>query len=109
VLTGLGFSAIVTAYTARLRDEQGLAALFRFGIMPLFIFSGTFFPISQLPAWVQPVAYMTPLYHGVSLCRGLALGTGFEVNPIVSVGYLAALLVIGTILATRLMRRRLIK
>jgi len=109
VLTGLGFSAIVTAYTARLRDEQGLAALFRFGIMPLFLFSGTFFPISQLPAWVQPVAYMTPLYHGVSLCRGLALGTGFEVNPIVSVGYLAALLVIGTILATRLMRRRLIK
>ena len=109
VLTGLGFSAIVTAYTARLRDEQGLAALFRFGIMPLFLFSGTFFPISQLPAWVQPVAYATPLYHGVSLCRGLALGTGFEVNPIVSVGYLAALLVIGTILATRLMRRRLIK
>jgi len=109
VLTGLGFSAIVTAYTARLKDEQGLAALFRFGIMPLFLFSGTFFPISQLPAWVQPVAYATPLYHGVSLCRGLALGTGFEANPIVSVGYLAALLFFGTILATRLMRGRLIK
>jgi len=108
VLTGLGFAAVVTAYTARLKDEQGLSALFRFGIMPLFLFSGTFFPISQLPGWIQPIAYATPLFHGVSLCRGLALDTGFEVNPIVSVSYLLALLALGTLLATRVMRRRLI-
>ena len=109
VLTGLGFSAIITAYTARLQDEQGLSAMFRFGIMPLFLFSGTFFPISQLPGWIQPVAQATPLFHGVSLCRGLALGVGFEVNPAVSIAYLVGLLVVGTLLATRLMGRRLIK
>ena len=108
VLTGLGFAAIVTAYTARLKDELGLSSLFRFGVMPLFLFSGTFFPIAQLPGWIQPVAYATPLYHGVSLCRGLALGAGFEVNPLVSFTYLTALLAIGTILAVRQMRRRLI-
>lgn len=108
VLTGLAFSAIVTGYTARLKDEQGLSALFRFGIMPLFLFSGTFFPLEQLPGWIQPVAYATPLYHGVSLCRGLALGSDFAVNPVVSVVYLLAMFLVGLALSIRLMGKRLI-
>ena len=109
VATGLAFGGIITAYTARLEDERGLSSLFRFGITPLFLFSGTFFPISQLPGWLHPVAYATPLWHGVSLCRGLALGTSFEVDPWISIGYLAALIVVGTVLATRTMRKRLVK
>ncbi len=44
-------------------------------MIPLFLFSGTFFPVSQLPALLQPLAYVTPLWHGVDLCRTLALGT----------------------------------
>lgn len=109
VLTGLAFAALVTAYTARLKDESGLASLFRFGIVPLFLFSGTFFPIEQLPAVIRPVAYVTPLWHGVSLCRGLAIAdTGFGVDPLISVGYLAVLTVAGTVLATRILRRRLV-
>jgi lipooligosaccharide transport system permease protein len=108
VLTGLAFSAVVTGYTARLKDEQGLSALFRFAIMPLFLFSGTFFPIEQLPGWVQPAAYATPLFHGVSLCRGLALGADFVVNPLWSLVYLIAMLAGGIVVATRLMRGRLI-
>lgn len=108
VLTGMAFSAVVTGYTARLQDEQGLSALFRFGIMPLFLFSGTFFPIEQLPGWIQPAAYVTPLYHGVSLCRGLALGTGFAVHPLASATYLIVMFGVGLVLAIRLMRRRLI-
>ncbi len=83
--------------------------MFRFAITPLFLFSGVFFPIEQLPGWMQPIAYATPLWHGVSLCRGLALGSTFEVDPWISIGYLAALLIGGAILATRLMTRRLIK
>ncbi|MEX1208582.1 MAG: ABC transporter permease [Acidimicrobiia bacterium] len=109
VATGMAFAGIVTAYTARLKDEQGLSSLFRFGITPLFLFSGTFFPVTQLPGWLQPVAYATPLWHGVSLCRGLALGTEFEVNPLVSIGYLLALILLGMVLATRTMRKRLVK
>ena len=109
VATGLAFAGIVTAYTARLKDEQGLSSLFRFAITPLFLFSGTFFPVDQLPGWIQPVAYATPLWHGVSLCRGLALGTEFEVDPVISVAYLAGLILLGAILATRAMRKRLVK
>jgi lipooligosaccharide transport system permease protein len=108
VLTGLGFAAVVTGYTARLKDEQGLSSLFRFAIMPLFLFSGTFFPIEQLPGWTQPAAYATPLFHGVSLCRGLALDAEFAVNPWVSIAYLIAMLALGLVLAIVLMRRRLI-
>lgn len=108
VLTGLAFAALVTAYTATLKDEQGLSSLFRFGITPLFLFSGTFFPITQLPGWIQPVAYVTPLYHGVSLCRGLALGIDYGVNPWISVAYLSALVVLGFALSLRQMTKRLV-
>lgn len=109
VATGLAFAGIITAYTARLEDERGLSSLFRFGITPLFLFSGTFFPVSQLPGWMQPVAYATPLWHGVSLCRGLAIGSDYEMNPFLSAGYLAALIIVGVVIATRTMRKRLVK
>ena len=108
VLTGLAFAGPVMAYTARLKRETGLATMFRFGIVPLFLFSGTFFPIEQLPGAMQPLAYATPLWHGVSLCRGLALGLDFTVPPLVSVAYLAAWVLVGGVLAIRLMRRRLV-
>ena len=108
VLTGLAFAAPVMAYTARLKRETGLATMFRFGIVPLFLFSGTFFPVEQLPAAIQPVAYATPLWHGVTLCRGLALGFDFPVHPLASVAYLAAWMAAGGWLAVRFMRRRLV-
>ena len=41
----------------------------RIVVFPLFLFSGTFFPISQLPDWLEPVALLSPLYHAVELCR----------------------------------------
>jgi lipooligosaccharide transport system permease protein len=43
--------------------------VFRVGIMPVFLFSGTFFPIDLLPAAVQPLAWVSPLFHGVELAR----------------------------------------
>jgi len=108
VLTGLAFAAPVMAYTARLKRETGLATMFRFGIVPLFLFSGTFFPIEQLPDGIEPFAYLTPLWHGVSLCRGLALGLDFTVHPLLSVGYLALWVAAGGWLAIRFMRKRLV-
>lgn len=112
VLTGLTFTALVTAYTCTLENEIGLANLFRFGIVPLFLFSGTFFPISQLPDWMEPLAPLTPLYHGVELVRKLVL-TDLE-EPLISsapmwvhVGYLVVFLVIGTVLAVRFLDRKL--
>jgi lipooligosaccharide transport system permease protein len=109
VLTGLAFAALVTAYTARLKDESGLANMFRFGIVPLFLFSGTFFPVEQLPAMIRPIAYITPLWHGVSLCRGLALSEAdFTADPMVSVVYLLALVGVGAALSVRILTRRLV-
>lgn len=108
VLTGLAFAAAVTAYTAKLKSEVGLSGLFRFGIVPMFLFSGTFFPIEQLPDYMEPIALITPLWHGVELCRGLALGLDFTVHPLISLAYLTAWVGLGTVAAVRIMRGRLI-
>jgi lipooligosaccharide transport system permease protein len=109
VLTGLAFATPITAYAATQRETQGFNALFRFGITPLFIFSGTFFPIEGLPAVLQPIAWLTPLFHGVSLSRSLALGTALDepVATIAHVGYLVALALIGAWWAARTFERRL--
>ena len=60
VLTGLAFASAITAWTVTREDDTSLSTLFRFAIVPLFLFSGTFFPISQLPDFLQPVALATP-------------------------------------------------
>ena len=108
VLTGLAFAAPMVAYTAGLKSESGLSSMFRFGIVPLFLFSGTFFPISQLPAWMRPLAWVTPLWHGVELSRGIALGMDPVPPPTLSVAYLGVWVAAGTWLAVRRMRRRLV-
>ncbi len=94
VLTGLAFATPITAFTATQRTDNAFPAITRFIVTPLFIFSGTFFPISQLPALVQPLAYLTPLWHGVSLARAIALGNvdlGLAaVNLAVLVGFIAS-------------------
>ena len=43
-------------------------------VFPLFLFSGTFFPISRLPDWLEPVALLSPLWHAVELCRDATTG-----------------------------------
>ena len=71
VLTGLAFATPIEAWAVTRTRDTSFTMIFRFFMIPLFLFSGTFFPISQLPAWLQAVAYATPLYHGVALCRDL--------------------------------------
>lgn len=73
ILTGIAFTTAITAWTLNQEDDRSLSSLFRFGIVPLFLFSGTFFPITNLPSWLEPVAYVTPLFHGVELARKVAL------------------------------------
>jgi lipooligosaccharide transport system permease protein len=109
VLTGLAFAAPITAFAATQRNDQGFNVLFRFGITPLFIFSGTFFPITQLPDFVQPIAYLTPLYHGVALARDLALGTFEPLTAAIHLAVLIAFIVAGYLAAMWAFRRRLVK
>jgi lipooligosaccharide transport system permease protein len=75
VLTGMAFAAPMAAFAATLDKDSGFSTLYRFVIIPLFLFSGIFFPISHLPLVLQVVAYISPLFHGVALCRDLTLGT----------------------------------
>ena len=107
VLTGLAFATPIEAFAITRQSANGFAMLFRFGMIPLFLFSGTFFPVSQLPAWIRPVAYVTPLWHGVDLCRSLALGNATVTGTLVHVGYLVAVAVGGLFLARRCYRKRL--
>jgi lipooligosaccharide transport system permease protein len=107
VLTGLAFAAPIEAYAMTCRKETSFALIFRFGIIPLFLFSGTFFPVSQLPAAVRPLAYLTPLWHGVALCRSLTLGTAQLGPSAVHVAYLLAVTAAGIYLGRRTYQRRL--
>lgn len=109
VLTGLAFVGPVIAYTANLKKETGLASLFRFGIVPLFLFSGTFFPISQLPDWMEPIAFATPLWHGVELTRAAALGIESALPTIVHVGVLVSFAAVFSLLSVRILDGRLVK
>ena len=107
VLTGLAFAAPIAAWAVTLKQEMAFNYLFRFGMVPLMLFSGTFFPISQLPGWLRPIAYATPLWHGVALCRGLSLGTATVGGSLLHVAYLSVLAAIGMVIGARAYRRRL--
>jgi lipooligosaccharide transport system permease protein len=107
VLTGLAFATPIEAWSVTRTKDTSFAVIFRFGLIPLFLFSGTFFPITQLPAWIRPVAYVTPLWHGVALCRALSLGTATPGAALVHVGYLALLAVAGVAAGHRTYPRRL--
>lgn len=73
VLVGMCFATLVYGVSARLRSEEGFGVLFRLGVFPLFLFSGAFFPVANLGEVGAWLARLTPLWHGVSLSRMLAL------------------------------------
>jgi len=113
VLTGLAFGAPIAAFSATQRTPDRFAAIFRFVITPLFIFSGTFFPVEGLPPFLQPLAWLTPLYHGVVLARGLSLGT-FGTNPtvelaLVHLAILIGFVAVGTFAAIRTVDAKLVR
>jgi lipooligosaccharide transport system permease protein len=109
VLIGTAFSMPMAAYSATSESDRSFPPIFRFVIVPMFLFSGTFFPVSQMPLALELLAYVTPIWHGVELCRGLMLGT-IEVLPALGhVAYLLAWTIGGLALARRAYRRRLFK
>ncbi|HEV8249403.1 MAG TPA: ABC transporter permease [Gaiellaceae bacterium] len=109
LLCGLAFAAPIAATASAIENSAVLTGVFRFGILPLFLFSGTFFPISQLPAALEWTARATPLWHGVTLCRELAAGT-VELWPALGhAAYLSAFTVTGAVIAVRILQRRLLQ
>jgi lipooligosaccharide transport system permease protein len=108
VLTGAAVAALVTAYAGALETEgNGFSLLFRLVLIPMTLFSGTFFPIDRLPGWVQPVAWASPLWHGTELARAAALGRWAPWAALGHLTYLLVLLAVGTGLAMQIFTRRL--
>jgi lipooligosaccharide transport system permease protein len=106
-VSGLLFSEISMMFAAIVPGIESFNYFFTLFMSPLFLFSGIFFPVSTLPAVVVKIAWFTPLYHGVNICRSLASGS---ITPVL--GDIAWLLVVTAFLAPypfRMMRKRLIK
>jgi lipooligosaccharide transport system permease protein len=106
-LTGLAFATPVAAWAMTQETPASIGSLFKWVVMPMYLFSGTFFAIEQLPGWAQALVKLTPLWHGVDLCRTLSLGTATWGASIVHIGYLTALAAGGLVLASRTFRRHL--
>ena len=108
VLTGAAVASLITAFSATLTNEgAAFATLFRFVVIPMTLFSGTFFPVDRLPGWVQPLAWVSPLWHGTELARAAALDRWDPRPAWGHLGYLLVLLAVGAWLAMRLFDRRL--
>jgi lipooligosaccharide transport system permease protein len=108
VLIGLAFSMPMAAIAASIEDDRTFVTIFRFLVVPMFLFSGTFFPVDQLPVGFELLAYVTPVWHGVELCRMLTLGDVDVAAAFGHAAYLAAWALIGFELARRAYRKRLL-
>jgi len=108
VLTGMAFAVPVFAFSAKQETDSGFNILFRFIMTPLFLFSGVFFPVDQLPALLRPVAWLTPLWHGVEANRSLALGSPDLVGVAGNTAYQLVVIAVGLWLARRAFTKRLV-
>ena len=107
VLTGLAIATPVYGFSSGAKSEQSFALIFRLGVMPMFLFSGAFFPISNLPPTLEWLARLTPLYHGVELCRASTLQE-WSATDLIHVAYLVILATLGVWWAVRRLTRRLV-
>lgn len=107
-LGGLAFGAVGMFFTGIIPTiDMFNLPIFLF-ITPMFLFSGTFFPVSGIPQWAGIFTLLFPLYHLVELTRYLCLGA-MESNPVLNVGYLLLFTLIFGYLSLVFMKRRLIK
>jgi lipooligosaccharide transport system permease protein len=108
LLVGLAFGAVIYGYSAGLASEAGFALIYRLVIIPLFLFSGAFFPISNLSEPLEWLARLTPLWHGVDLTRMLTLGQVDAGMVLVHLAYLTTMSALGWWWAVRRLTNRLI-
>jgi lipooligosaccharide transport system permease protein len=108
VLTGMAFTVPIFAFTATQDGDNGFNILFRWVMTPLMLFSGTYFPVDQLPVWMQPVAWVTPLWHGVESCRQVSTGQVVWPTLALHLAVLVAFVAVGWVLAVRTFTKRLV-
>jgi len=108
ILIGAAFSAACLATTAYLRTVQDFDLPMGLVVMPMFLFSGTFFPIDLYPQPIQLAMELTPLFHAVGLLRGLATGL-LGWHELWDLGYIVAFGAIAMWIALNRLEQRLIK
>ena len=111
VAAGLAFGIPLMAYAGSIEDDKGQFALVqRFLFMPMFLFSGTFYPLETLPGWLQWIGWISPLWHGAELGRAATFGADLGAGMIaLHVVYLIALAAIGYLWGRRVFTERLAK
>ncbi len=109
VLLGLSFAGVFFAYSASIKSESGFAIIYRLLVIPLFLFSGAFFPISNLSAPLEWIARLTPLWHGVNLSRMLSLDTVDWSTAAINVAVLLAMTAFGWWWSVTGLTKRLVK
>jgi len=111
VAAGLAFGVPLMAYAGSIEDDKGQFALVqRFIFMPMFLFSGTFYPLDTLPVWLQWIGWISPLWHGAELGRIATYGEAVSAGEVLfHVGYLVVLTVLGYLWGRRIFIERLAK
>jgi lipooligosaccharide transport system permease protein len=105
----MAFATLVYGFSTRLRNEQAYGVLFRLGVIPLFLFSGAFFPVANLGAVGEWVARLTPLWHGVNLSRMFAIDVVDWPLAAVNMAVLVGICLIGWRWSVTGLTKRLIK
>jgi lipooligosaccharide transport system permease protein len=102
VLIAFGFASLGMAVTSYMKAFQHMDWI-QFVMLPMFLFSATFYPISVYPEWVQAIVQALPLWHGVELVRGLTTGA-LHPGMLGHVAYYIVMIAIGLLLTTRRLR-----
>ena len=87
------------AFAATIKTDNWFALLYRFAVIPMTLFAGVFFPVESMPLVARSIAYASPLWHGVELCRSATTGVAGSVAPVWHVAYLLAWAGVGFALA----------
>ncbi|WP_344485882.1 ABC transporter permease [Glycomyces endophyticus] len=94
-------------WASSIKNDSNLNMIFRFAVMPISLFSGVFFPASEMPGFLQPLVWASPLWHGTELARAATADVPSALPPYVHIAYLALLAVTGWFAARRVIERRL--
>jgi lipooligosaccharide transport system permease protein len=111
IFGGASFGALMLFAAAKIeKEDQFFNVLGRLVLMPMFLFSGTFFPLSSMPIYLHPIGWVSPLWHATELGREAAYDYGISsLMVMVHFTVLALLLVAGLVLAARQFEKRLAK
>jgi lipooligosaccharide transport system permease protein len=95
-VAGLSFGLPLMAYAASIKEDKGQFALvMRFIVMPLFLFSGTFFPLDSLPLAVRWIGWISPIWHGTEL--GRVFTYGYQEAPVLTIVHIVVLLALAVL------------